>query len=387
VEPTGSLDAERVVLRGTVGEAAIRSSGGRTDLRAVVVDETTGAGILATDGTVLSATDLVVRRGEPDAGGLGGWGLQLWSGANATIERAAIEDDYGAGIQVVDAATSLVLSRSVVRRTQLHPSFPASGGHGLDVRAGARATLDRVWLDGNHEAGIRALEGDGSTVGVTDSVISGTQPVALDVMGFGVFVGSDSTVTLERVSVLQNHGVGIEVDVGHLEATDVTVRRTQSTRHDEFDRDDGYGVEMRLGARADGTRVSIEEVHRGGIVAFDVGTSAVFRDVSIADTLPRECVVDECAGVGGGVGVSARGGASVDLTTLFVARSALVGVQVADEGEIDLHDGSVSQSPFGVNVQVDGYDLNRLRDGVYYIDVDVPVDGSALPLPEPAATF
>jgi hypothetical protein len=71
------------------------------------------------------------------------------------------------------------------------------------------------------------------------------------------------------------------------------------------------------------------------------------------------------------------------VTRFRSADGALCGVQVGRGGGLDLHEGEVSQNPFGANVQDADYEVDRLRDDVRYFDNEVLLDTSALPLPDP----
>jgi hypothetical protein len=60
----------------------------------------------------------------------------------------------------------------------------------------------------------------------------------------------------------------------------------------------------------------------------------------------------------------------------------LCGIQIASGAEVDLHDGVVRGGPIGLNLQVDGYDVDRLTERVHYADNGVNLDSSELPVPE-----
>ena len=63
--------------------------------------------------------------------------------------------------------------------------------------------------------------------------------------------------------------------------------------------------------------------------------------------------------------------------------NALIGIQVALDGAIDLTDGVVSDNPIGANVQVAGFDLERLRDRVEYRDNGINLETAELAIPVP----
>ena len=63
------------------------------------------------------------------------------------------------------------------------------------------------------------------------------------------------------------------------------------------------------------------------------------------------------------------------------------GAQLAEDGVMDLSDGVISGHPIGVNVQVDGFDLDRLQTRVDYEDNVTNLDSTALPVPPAALGF
>ena len=66
-----------------------------------------------------------------------------------------------------------------------------------------------------------------------------------------------------------------------------------------------------------------------------------------------------------------------------VSHAVQVGVQIADRGTVDLHQGEVSHNPVGANVQTVGFDLTRLADAVLYTDNGQNLDTSGLPIADP----
>ena len=62
-------------------------------------------------------------------------------------------------------------------------------------------------------------------------------------------------------------------------------------------------------------------------------------------------------------------------------------MQIAEDGVMDLHEGQVLRNAIGVNVQTEGFDIERLTDRVIYHENDRNLDSEELPIPEPAAMF
>jgi hypothetical protein len=93
------------------------------------------------------------------------------------------------------------------------------------------------------------------------------------------------------------------------------------------------------------------------------------------------CEGEDCAGFGGGFGVSAHEGAQVTVTRFELEELALCGVVVAGFAELDLAGGSVSGVPIGACVQVPDYDVTRLASRVEYRDVGIPLQATSYALP------
>ena len=102
-------------------------------------------------------------------------------------------------------------------------------------------------------------------------------------------------------------------------------------------------------------------------------------------TQPAPCGEPSCSN--GGIAIGAYLGGAIDLRGFQIARAALCGVHVAEDGSLDLHDGAVSDSAIGACVQVDGYDLSRLTDGVRFESNGTNLETTMLPIPTPISAF
>jgi len=120
-------------------------------------------------------------------------------------------------------------------------------------------------------------------------------------------------------------------------------------------------------------------------------------DVVIGDTLERACAPDLCAATAMGDGLVAICGAIAELSRFRIEDSARCGIMTArgsmpDEGgdlepcdrggTVDLHAGLVSRNAIGVNIQTEGFALERLTDGVLFRDNGVDLDSNQLVVPE-----
>lgn len=126
---------------------------------------------------------------------------------------------------------------------------------------------------------------------------------------------------------------------------------------------------------------------QASIMGVTQGTVMRLEDVTVRDTMLPDCAMTTCADHATAVAVGAYAGATVDVRSFLVDGSVLCGIQVADvgggAGELDLHDGDVEGCDIGACVQVDGYDLDRLLDGVTFRNKRINSQQTSLPVPQP----
>jgi hypothetical protein len=163
--------------------------------------------------------------------------------------------------------------------------------------------------------------------------------------------------------------------------SDLVVRETGGVRFMDTDGVLGEGL-LAVGGTAVVTRALFERNREASVVAYGDGTEVRLFDVSVLDTLERECAPG-CGGSGSGL-VALEGG-SLEATDFEVRRSALAGIQLARRGTIDLHQGVVSDNPIGANVQTEAFDVARLQDDVIYRDNGRNLDSTVLFVPAPPA--
>ncbi len=153
--------------------------------------------------------------------------------------------------------------------------------------------------------------------------------------------------------------------------------------------DIGRGLEVDVGASAVVRAVEISDVVETGIVAFGLdeagqyveGTRLELTDVTVSGIAERACAASSCATEAGGTGVSALAGAAIVGQGLAVTGAPLCGVQVYDRASLDLSGGTIEQSAIGACVQIDGYDLARVVEGVRYVDNDRNVESASVYVP------
>lgn len=352
------------------------------DLRNVLIARAEGMGLLVLDGASVTLRTVVVRGTRPrrSDGGLGR-GIELQSGAQVTGARVVIEANLELGVVTWDPATLLSLTDVAIRDTEGR-AVDGRLGRGLLVQAGSAVELTRVVIERNREVGVLAWE-PGTRLTLVDVVVRDTRARASDgAMGHGLQVNDGARAEVTRGLFARNRTASIvAAEVGtRLTLTDVVIR---DTRGRESDSRMGRGLQVQTGAAAEAVRLSLERNLDVGIFASGAQTTVVLADVAIMETREQACAVSTCLGFGAGMGIASATGAAVELTRFLISRSALAGAQLVRDGEMDLHQGEVSSNPVGVNVQTEGFDVNRLLDRVRYQNNGVNLDASALPVPDP----
>jgi hypothetical protein len=425
-----SLDTERTVIRdtrtegGRLGRGVALELGASARLARVVIEGSHDGGLAATGGTIV-LEDVAIRGTLPNDAGRFGSALAAFDGANLTIDRLAIEGASESGL-LLDGVVARV--RDVVVR-DVASEASMENGSGIFVRA-ADVTIERAWIERASRAGLavyaasdvhvsdvvvdatRASGVHAVGIGVVDSMVEVDRALVRDVLYAGVLAAGSATVVARDLVV---RGVGISGDVGDgvlagagaslslerflLEGAAVvgahaygagTVLTLASGRVDDVREgerfDFGRGVEIDVGARGELRDVAIARVRETGLVAYGTGTSVTLDRVSVGAIEERACAATTCSGQGGGSGIVAIFGASIVATALEVDGAPLCGVQVAEGGSLDVESGEIRGSAIGACVQVEGYDVARVVDGVAYRDNDVNLDtaGTFVPPPGPS---
>ncbi|MBW2462647.1 MAG: right-handed parallel beta-helix repeat-containing protein [Deltaproteobacteria bacterium] len=331
-------------------------------------------------GTTLALTDVAVRdtlgrRSEGDRG----WGFSVSLGASATVTRTIFERNRDLGVGAFDPDTTVEITDAVVRDTRPRESDGAGGG-GILVELGASAVITRLVVEDNRQSGI-LVDQLGSTLALTDAVVRGTLSRENDGrFGRGLSLQFGASAMVARAVFEANRDIGVFAnnEGTTLALTDVIVRDTLTRESDgEF----GRGVSVQVGASVTVTRAIVERSRDVGVLADGPGATAILVDTVVRDTLSQE--IDGRFGMG----VGAYANAVVRLERFDIVGAALCGVQIATGGQMDLLDGRVRAQPIGACVQVDGYDVGRLTEGVRYEDNESNIQTTELPVPESASSI
>lgn len=431
-------------LDATMGRGIDLRNGATAELsRVVLEDNLEVAALVSHAGTRLRLTDASIRRTQArEADGFAGHALAVVLGASAEVERAELVDNRDAAVMIDGAdsmGTSARLSDVVVRGT-LAAEGDGTAGVGVSVRRGGEVELARGHMVENHTDGVLSAE-PGSVARLTDAFIVGTLPQPSDGhAGRGIDVELGGHVEVRRALLTRNHEVG--VFVGGADATlDLQDLRIVDTRPrvDELagagmavsnggsaagarlvversrevgvivERPDpgtppaqlvvedlivreilgradgllGRGLQVQQGSRAQITRALFERTREMAVTAAAEGSSVELVDVAVRDARSRACANTSCAREPIGFGVASILGSSVSLTRFLVERAELCGLFLARDGEIDLATGVVADNPIGVCLQVDGYDVSRLSDNVFFEGNDTRIEATSHVVSEP----
>jgi hypothetical protein len=377
VDAGATLDAADLVVKGTAGTGLYHNDGSHVRLdRAVFEDGVSGIHTVGT-GAELVANDLAITGSTAPGSPNEGYALEVNIAAHAVIERAVFEDNQDVAIFVDWDAATLDATDLVIRDTRPRGSDDFLG-YAVQVTSTGVAHLERALLERNRSSGIHVRE-DGSSLSLVDVVIRDTQARAADgTIGYGIDVGDGATADLTRVALVRNRGAGLSLYGGaDVTATDLSILETRS---EDAGGTQGDGLALDSGARIEAVRALLSGNRRLGAAAFQDTTQATFTDVVVEGTAPSACEACEDRG---GTGLAAYGGARLSATRFRTSDNDLCGLQMATGGEIDLATGEVSRNAIGVNLQIDGFDLARIQDGVVWRDNDVALDSTTLPSPSP----
>jgi len=420
----------RPAMDGTAGVGLSAANGASAELARVLVERNRTSGVLTIgSGSTVTAEDtVVVDTLSQQSDQSGGTAFYAEGGASIIATRVRMEGNLDTGMTVV--SSSLQLTDALIGRTETR-DVDEGFGRGLSIESAAIAELTRVSLvenqeiglyvegesmvriedlairdnpgredgqagrgifigdtadvqgarliiDGNREGGV--LTDGAVTVRLEDVLIARTASRQVDRLGGrGFSVQGQANVELVRALIEENRevGIGILEDNTTVQLRDVVVRDTASQDAGGFF---GRGIGIEGGAVVNGTRVLLERNREVGLFAGGTGAVVSFEDLTVLDTLSAECA--ETCGAGA-MGVGSYADASLTLTSFVIRRSDLCGAQVALAGRLELNDGAVTDNDVGACVQVDGYPLSLLSNGVLYESngADVEATGHFVPMP------
>ncbi len=315
----GSSYAGVRVVSGTVGLQGLLAEGNavsgifirRTTLAPTVVNvdgcdvvANEGGGIVAYDsGTDVSLIDTVVRDNVPDDVLNVGYGLDVWNGASLSAVGCVITGNAQVGVAIDGEGSAVSLSDTVVGDTFLEEVDQV--GVGLAALNGARLTVTSGEVFGNPSSGVVVAD-PGTRVVLEDTLFHRAgRPGEHAGTGVGLQISDGAVATLDGCT-LRGHGArGLAVSgLG----TEVSLSKTvvEGTVPDA-DGEQGYGIFVYGGAVLEASGCELWGNTAQGIIAHDAATSVSLEDVAVLHTIWSE--VD-----GTGYGFQVAGGAKLVAT-------------------------------------------------------------------------
>ena len=367
VDVSGTV-ARNLTVRGFPGGVAVY--GGTVELSGLVVEDSTIAGVIVSNGgTSVTMRDSVVRgtrarptdrqaigaivqrqgallleevelsdnefagvvASNPDAGltlrrsvvrgtfpiaqgpavGTMGVGAYAVDGAGLLVEESALLGNTTEGLLVARGGTrpgSATVRRSTVRDTRRNPNVDDSA-RGIEVGKGGTLEVDGCTVSGNAEHELLVTEG--ATARIANTTTVGSTNTAAP-SGTGLLVAFDGGAVLESVAFVQPRAVGLEVESGGVArgsdvlVTDVVVALLPGSTSGT----QGLGV----GTKPGGTVSLLRSVIRR---AAGVGVLVSTSNVALEDSVVQET---RTKGLSGGRAVSVQ-----DQSTFVATRSAFLG--------------------------------------------------------------
>ena len=358
------------------GRGIAYQTGARGTISRLLVEGATETGLLvASLDTAVVASDVCVRAIEGERYARG---ISAVLGGSLDLSRAEVTEFDELAVFVAGDGALLRAEDVYVRDTTGDGSSEARLGRGVSAQMASRLELTRVWIERVGDSAITCLGPDATCI-VADLTVDEVAPNPDGEYGRGIQV-QEGSLDLRRASLVRASEVGLTAILAGsiVRASDLVIRDTRSGARGHL----GRAVMALDSGRIEIERGLFERNHEIALGAFVAG-ELVLTDVVVRDTLARPCAADLCEGFGAGVGVGAYLDGRVTLTGFVVESSALAGLQIARDGQIDATDGVIRDNPIGANVQVPGYDLTRISERVRYEGNGRGLDATELFVPPP----
>lgn len=294
--------------------------GGRVELQGVVVSEASVIGITVGGGSSVTGNDVVVRDTGPDAEDNFGTGIQVVSGGTVELTRAVVERNLGAGVLAAYSPTTVTLTDVAIHGNL--PRGDRDAGIGVDAGQGPTVTMNRVSIQDNHMVGVRAME-PGTSVTMTDCLVINTMSRARDLgQGLAFNVQTGASLKVERTLAMSHREhslIFLQGATGQL--TDLAVLDTLGRERDDLF---GRGINIQSESVVYGTRVLIARAHEVGL--FISSATGEWEDIIIVDTVPQTDDGDA------GRAIQVSEASDVSMLRLLMERNTEIAMLVADEG-------------------------------------------------------
>jgi len=359
------------------GWGVVAVDGGHADVtRAALVDNEGHGFFVQGTGGSLALRDAVITGTRIARYGEGGWGIAAQLGGVVDAERVFIAQGHGAGIGTTTAGTRVTARHLVVR--DIAEISNGKEGRALIAQLGAHLTVENAVVANTREVAAFA-GGEGATLSLTDVAIRDTRPRASDgLFGRAVGIQPNAVFDATRLLVEGSHDVGLFASAAATTLTDVVIRDTAPLPDSG---DFGFGAVLEGPVPFRLSRVRIEGSFESGIL-IGQGADVEGTDLAVERVSSSACECERTYGYGLSVY-----GSRLALDRFSVSIADLCGLLLS-AGEfgalpdVDLTNGLVEQTEIGACVQVDGYDLDRISNGVTYRDNGTNLQATMLPVPE-----
>ncbi|MEJ7729758.1 MAG: right-handed parallel beta-helix repeat-containing protein [Polyangiaceae bacterium] len=311
---------------GAYGLGAFALESGRIELVDSVIVRAKQIALGVAKASSASVTRTVIRDTETaEPGGKAARGLQVDTDSTIEVESSALLDNGGAAMAFGGGATTATVRQTVLR---------GGAGPGILVRDGASLDLFECVVGGFGAWGIF-----GSAESVTTarrSVVRGAYGTESNATG-GVLFETGAVATLEEVAIVDNVGMGLQLQES---STSATLRQSliQGSRA-TVGASDGFGVAVGFGSTLVADDVALVANEIAGLVVVGAGTDGKPSAASADRLLVRDTVASPTAGYGRGIDVSET--ATLTLSRSAVSRSVEIAVGIAYGSVVDIADSTL----------------------------------------------
>lgn len=344
MEITDAYARHAVGGTGFSGVGVYVADGADATLTRIVAEANLGNGVWATGaGTVVRLDGILVRDTAEDAVAQG-----LLSDAGASLRGGRIRIERTPYLGAMFATSTVDLTDLIV--TDSRTSSKGLWGAGMLVQDGTLLNIHRAALLRNQYAGLVSFA-PGTQAVVEDLIVTDTAPDPSGLGGYGAIAYRDGALTVRRARLARNTTYGAWVERGRLVLEDVVVSETRSNVAGT----EGNGLVVQSTARV--TRALFRDNREIGIrVRAEGDLDAV--DVVVEGTRERSCAATTCASEPSGHGIAAYGGYT-QLQRFEVGGVPLCGLQIAGDGRLTAHDGTLRGNTLGLCAQSPMFDPAR----------------------------
>ncbi len=213
-------------LSGAYGIGIIVQDGGLIEATDCIVERNRSVGVLVNDsGTQMTMTGGAIRDTLVQDDGTFGRGVSVQLGGSIVLDGTVIEGNTERGIYVGGEGSSAELYGVEVLGTAESPA--GNGAMGLGVGGGASLYAEQTVVEGNAGAGV-GVASLASAVSLVDTVVRDTTGLADGTIGYGIAAQSSATLDVTNSVVEGTQGVAVLIsDDALAEFSDVLVSDTQ----------------------------------------------------------------------------------------------------------------------------------------------------------------